>query len=403
MGTRTVQGASLDPSAERLGTPIRIGHIAATVRDPQSVERLRRDVASSLGLEPSESFLSGPCEVSIYQESDNARAAREADVVILGCKPHSLANVLGNNGVRQSLFGRKHGAAHADRSKGRPKRKLLVSLVGGISISRLGECLHGSLESRAGERVDGTGCVYEDSFIREQDTPGDARLEPAPEYETPHGANVAVFRAVTSIACCVQKSVTVLSPAQSNSRPHSRIDSAPEESAEEQEEQDDLRSALTDLFSLVGPTKWLPERQLDHASALAASSLAIYASIMLAASTSFHSQSDSADTSPGTNLTSPVHNVATPDHNDGGGASETRVSAADAIWISANAALGASHLILDGMSTEKLVAKVATQGGSTAQALQFLAQRGVGTAVAGAVEVCTDATAGLGSLGDKPN
>ncbi|AEO57484.1 hypothetical protein MYCTH_2303701 [Thermothelomyces thermophilus ATCC 42464] len=66
------------------------------------------------------------CSVE-FVVGDNVGAARRADVVILSCHPHQGAEVLGMPGMREALSG-----------------KLLVSMLGGVSVAKLEEGLYGN-------------------------------------------------------------------------------------------------------------------------------------------------------------------------------------------------------------------------------------------------------------------
>merc|ERR1711939_1082342 len=70
----------------------------------------------------------------------NIEVMREADVVILGCKPHMIQGVLGGEGVREAL-----------------KDKLVISILAGTPVDLLRQYLHG--ESASSEEVIGSTCI----------------------------------------------------------------------------------------------------------------------------------------------------------------------------------------------------------------------------------------------------
>ncbi|TKA79765.1 Pyrroline-5-carboxylate reductase [Cryomyces minteri] len=59
-------------------------------------------------------------------EGDNLRGVREADVVLLGCKPQMVGDILGNDDIREALKG-----------------KLLVSILAGVPVEQIENILYG--------------------------------------------------------------------------------------------------------------------------------------------------------------------------------------------------------------------------------------------------------------------
>ncbi|KAK3903171.1 pyrroline-5-carboxylate reductase dimerization-domain-containing protein [Staphylotrichum tortipilum] len=78
-----------------------------------------------------------PCLVELVV-GDNAEAARRADVVVLACHPHQGREVLGVPGMPEALGG-----------------KLLVSMLGGVSVTALEDSLYWA--KSAGRAVTGPG------------------------------------------------------------------------------------------------------------------------------------------------------------------------------------------------------------------------------------------------------
>ncbi|KAL9104320.1 MAG: hypothetical protein Q9163_000711 [Psora crenata] len=65
------------------------------------------------------------CSLSILQK-ENVRGVKEADVVLLACKPYNLSSVLQEEGMREALHG-----------------KLLISILGGVPVSQIEDTIYG--------------------------------------------------------------------------------------------------------------------------------------------------------------------------------------------------------------------------------------------------------------------
>lgn len=241
-------------------------------------------------------------------QDQNGQATQEADVVILGCKSYAFKDILSDQEVRKSL-------------RGNGRRKTLVSILGGVTIAQLQSCLS---DSNAQE------------FDDKQQLPG--VIDP--------GCLCTIVRAVPNMAARNRESMTIISSSDPSIPP-----------------QDDNNRQVNCLFALLGPTRTLLESQINHASAIAASSLAFYANIIASAA-------DGAL-----------------DRGNGKGLSKE-----DAMWISAQAVRGASGLVAAGQDPSRIVADVATKGGSTAAGLKVMEERGVTEAVSAAVKECARAT-----------
>lgn len=63
---------------------------------------------------------------------ENVRAARDADVIMLGCKPHQLSTVLQEPGMREAL-----------------EDKLLISILAGVPVPQIEKVLYGSGDTAA--------------------------------------------------------------------------------------------------------------------------------------------------------------------------------------------------------------------------------------------------------------
>jgi pyrroline-5-carboxylate reductase len=86
----------------------------ACVRRPESAKRIRTAVSAYSH------------SVTVLQ-NENVKGVRDADVVILGCKPYMVNDLLREPGMKDALRG-----------------KLLISICAGVPVSQLGEALYGS-------------------------------------------------------------------------------------------------------------------------------------------------------------------------------------------------------------------------------------------------------------------
>ena len=59
-------------------------------------------------------------------KNDNLRGVREADIVLLACKPYNLSAVLGEEGMREALAG-----------------KLLISILAGVQVAQIEDTIYG--------------------------------------------------------------------------------------------------------------------------------------------------------------------------------------------------------------------------------------------------------------------
>ncbi|KAI9659488.1 MAG: delta 1-pyrroline-5-carboxylate reductase [Bathelium mastoideum] len=107
--------SSISTPVSSVDIPARLpSRFIACVRRSQSAQRIR----SSL------SPYNHPLRIL---ENNNIHGVQEADVVILGCKPQMVADILGAPGVRDALKG-----------------KLLISILAGVNVHQIEEILYGS-------------------------------------------------------------------------------------------------------------------------------------------------------------------------------------------------------------------------------------------------------------------
>ena len=86
------------------------------MRRPATAERIKDALTSTFS-------------VTILQ-NENLRGVQEADVVLLGCKPANIRDILGESGMREALKG-----------------KLLMSILAGVPVSQIEETLYGSVSN----------------------------------------------------------------------------------------------------------------------------------------------------------------------------------------------------------------------------------------------------------------
>lgn len=86
----------------------------ACVRRPESAKKIKQALAAHLKV------------VKIVQ-NDNVAACQEADVVLLGCKPYMVNDILAVDGVKEALKG-----------------KLLISICAGVPVTQIDEALYGA-------------------------------------------------------------------------------------------------------------------------------------------------------------------------------------------------------------------------------------------------------------------
>lgn len=88
-------------------------HFIACVTRPGSAKRI-------------ESELSPLTQALVILQNDNLAGVREADVILLACKPYNLSAVLEEKGMREALKG-----------------KLLISILAGVPVSQIEDTIYG--------------------------------------------------------------------------------------------------------------------------------------------------------------------------------------------------------------------------------------------------------------------
>ena len=102
-------------SNNRLSPPARTPtKFIACVRRPESAKRIRNALSEY------------PQTVTILQ-NENVKGVEAADVVILGCKPQMVNDILSANGIRDALAG-----------------KLLISICAGVPVTQIEDVLYQS-------------------------------------------------------------------------------------------------------------------------------------------------------------------------------------------------------------------------------------------------------------------
>jgi pyrroline-5-carboxylate reductase len=100
------------PTTSEAQTPKRF---IACVRSPKSANRIKVAVSE---------FPSVAQDVEILQ-SDNIKGVQQADVIILGCKPYMIADILREQGMKEALAG-----------------KLLISICAGVPVDQISDSLY---------------------------------------------------------------------------------------------------------------------------------------------------------------------------------------------------------------------------------------------------------------------
>jgi pyrroline-5-carboxylate reductase len=242
------------------------------------------------------------------QPCANVNAAKESNVVILGCKPAHLKEILSDISFREALIG-----------NGITPKKTLVSLLGGVSLIQLRSLLG------------------EDKSIGIS-TPANS----VSGYD--------LMRAIPNIAARIQESMTILSPPISIKYSGKGFSS-------------DVNTAKQ-LFDRLGPTIEISEDDFNMFSVIASSSTAFFTSLISAVAKGYQSRT-------------------------GGVSKET------ALWIAAQAARGASGLIIRGEEPSEILRQVVTRGGSTQAGLQAMEAKEVLPSVTAAIQESERATGQL--------
>lgn len=106
------------------GVPKRLpSHFIACVRRPESAKKIEHALNDHLSV------------VDIVQ-NDNVRACEVADVVLLGCKPYMVKDILATPGVKEALKG-----------------KLLISICAGVPVTQIEEVLYGEVTNGDPEKA----------------------------------------------------------------------------------------------------------------------------------------------------------------------------------------------------------------------------------------------------------
>jgi pyrroline-5-carboxylate reductase len=104
------------PATEEIPTRLPSRFIAC-VRRPESAKKIKSALVDHLKV------------VKIVQ-NDNVNAVIEADVVLLGCKPYMVDDILAEEGMKEALKG-----------------KLLISICAGVPVSQIEQALYGEVST----------------------------------------------------------------------------------------------------------------------------------------------------------------------------------------------------------------------------------------------------------------
>jgi pyrroline-5-carboxylate reductase len=99
-------------------TPTRLpSRFIACVRRPESAKKVKKALSAYL-------------RVVKIVENDNVAACKEADIILLGCKPYMVQDILSVPGMKEALKG-----------------KLLLSICAGVPVSQIEEALYGEVST----------------------------------------------------------------------------------------------------------------------------------------------------------------------------------------------------------------------------------------------------------------
>lgn len=94
--------------------PMRLpSRFIACVRRPESAKRVKQTLVNNLNV------------VKIVQ-NDNVQSCKAADIILLGCKPYMVKDILAEPGMKEALKG-----------------KLLISICAGVPVTQIEEAIYG--------------------------------------------------------------------------------------------------------------------------------------------------------------------------------------------------------------------------------------------------------------------
>ena len=196
----------------------------ACVRRPESAKRINNSVAE---------FPSAP--VTVLQ-NENVKGVSAADVIILGCKPYMVSDILSEPGMREALKG-----------------KLLISICAGVPVGQIEETLYGQTE--------------EDRLLSANSNTTSTSIVPSPytnanvkelQQQSQTIDRCKVVRVMPNTAAVVRESMTVIA---------SRTPPLPPQ----------LATLTTWIFTRIGRVVHLPPAMMDVSTALCGSGPAFLA------------------------------------------------------------------------------------------------------------------------------
>ena len=113
-----------------MGTAILCGVLDATADSSGPISQYTAVVRSESSARSLETTLANYKERVNVSYNDNVRAAKQADIIVLGHKPYMLNGVLGADGMADAIRG-----------------KLVISVLGGVSVTQIVDTLYGIEES----------------------------------------------------------------------------------------------------------------------------------------------------------------------------------------------------------------------------------------------------------------
>ena len=246
LGTAVLQGLLYKSELDTDSPTPPISRVFATVRSAPSARRVRQKLQSVLLPFSESNAAEQHSELVVLLQEENARAVRESDVVMLGCKSNAFRDVLAKPDVRSAFL--EHGRG----------KKVLVSLLGGVTVAQMEH----SLDCSSDATGHCAGRVLEEKPCE-------------------------IIRAIPNMAARVRQSMTVLSLPSSTSE----LTADGTANTHDASGADDItlpaaHTLAGNLFARVGATEWLPERLIDNGASLCAATPALFATLIEAVATS---------------------------------------------------------------------------------------------------------------------
>lgn len=212
LGTAIIEGL-LSPETLNASDSYAVSEVMASVRSESTADRVRTKLEAVRAAATAYPAVKFP-KVQVVQ-GNGWLVVMQSDIIILGCKPYDFEQLLNATNVRETLL--EPGSS-----------KVLVSILGGVSIPQLRECVRGD----ANEQLK---------------------------------TDLKIIRVIPNIAARLGQSMTVISLPDS---PSGAGDPTTE------------HVLLSQLFSRIGAVEYLPQILMDNGASLCTSTTALFASLI---------------------------------------------------------------------------------------------------------------------------